>query len=373
MQSDNPLKYTPLYNFHVSLGAKMVPFAGWEMPVQYPLGMLKEHLHCRAAAGLFDVSHMGQLVLEGENILTQIETIMPGDFLDMSPGQMKYSFLLNKTGGVIDDLMVTRSMGEDNQVYIVVNASGREMDLAHIQKHLPNIKVTLLNRALLALQGPKAADVLAHFCTAPQRLSFMTVDKFQIPGIGECFISRSGYTGEDGFEISVPNDTAEKFARELLKYEEVQPIGLGARDSLRLEAGLCLYGHDLDEKTSPVEAALVWALGKRRRAEGGFLGSEKIQKQLAMGSIARQRVGIRPDGRALAREQTIVQDEHANPIGIITSGGFGPSVGGPICMGYVDIDHAKIDTQVFLLVRGKPILAYVVPLPFVPHRYVKKG
>jgi len=351
----------------------MVPFAGWDMPVQYPLGMLKEHLHCRTAAGLFDVSHMGQLILEGEDILAQIEKIMPGDFIDMQPGQMKYSFLLNEEGGVIDDLIVTRPIGEDDKVYIVVNASGREVDVAHIQKHLPDVKIMLLDRALLALQGPTAAKVLSHFCDAPKKLSFMTADKFQIYGIGECFIGRSGYTGEDGFEISVPNDTVEKFSRELLKYEDVQFIGLGARDSLRLEAGLCLYGHDLDEQTSPVEAALVWAIGKHRRAEGGFIGSEKIQKQLASNGINRKRIGIRPNGRALAREQTIVQDEHANPIGIITSGGFGPSTAGPVCMGYVNVDHAQIGTQVFLLVRGKPLPAQIVPLPFVPHRYIKKG
>lgn len=353
----------------------MVPFAGYAMPVQYPLGMSKEHLHTRAAAGLFDISHMGQLVLTGgPDICQQIEKIMPGDFVEWAPGQTKYSFLLNEHGGVIDDVMVTRSVAGDpqNSVYIVINASGREVDVVHIQKHLPHVRVTFLDRALLALQGPAAAAVLARFCDAPQKLSFMTMGKFHIADGSECFISRSGYTGEDGFEISVPNETVEAFTRALLAQPEVQPIGLGARDSLRLEAGLCLYGHDLDEQITPVEANLVWAIGKRRRSEGGFIGAEKIQQQLANGA-PRKRVGIQPEGRALAREQTPVQDANGAPIGRITSGSFGPSVDAPICMGYVDPAHAAIGMPVSLLVRGKPLLAHIAPLPFTPHRYFRKG
>ncbi len=375
MDTPAPIKHTPLYDFHVSLQAKMVPFAGYAMPVQYPLGMLKEHLHTRAAAGLFDISHMGQLWIEGgTDIRTQLEKIMPGDFAELQPGQTKYSFLLNENGGVIDDLMVTRpaAPNEQNAMYVVINASGREVDFAHIQKHLPNVKTTLLDRSLLALQGPAAAAVLTRFCDAPSKLSFMTVDKFNIPNIGECIISRSGYTGEDGFEISVPNETVENFARALCAEPEVQPIGLGARDSLRLEAGLCLYGHDLDENTTPIEANLLWAIGKRRRAEGGFIGAEKILQQIKNGT-ARKRVGIQPESRALAREQTPIHDTNGNAIGLVTSGGFGPTVDAPVCMGYVDTPHAAVGTQIFLMVRGKPVAARIVTLPFTPNRYFRKG
>jgi aminomethyltransferase len=369
-----PLKHTPLYNLHVSLGAKMVPFAGYDMPVQYPAGVLKEHLHTRNAAGLFDVSHMGQILLEGDsNIREQCELIVPGDVRDLAPGGLRYSFLLNEHGGILDDLIITRPMtaNEQNQLFVVVNASCKEQDLAFIKKHLPGVQATLLgDRALLALQGPQAAAVLARFCDAPKQLKFMQADKYVIKDVGLCFISRSGYTGEDGFEISVPEDTAEKFARDLLAQAEVMPIGLGARDSLRLEAGLCLYGHDLDTSLSPVEADLVWAIAKRRRTEGGFIGTAHVQAQLATGTT-RKRVGIKPDGRAPAREHTEVFDQQHRRIGMITSGGFGPSADSPICMGYVETAFTRPGTQVFLQVRGNALPAKIVTLPFVPHRYFR--
>lgn len=373
--AEAPLKRTPLYDLHVSLGGKIVPFAGYEMPVQYPAGIIKEHLHTRSKAGLFDISHMGQVLMTGgPDILKRIEAVMPGDFQELQPGQIKYSFLLNEKGGVIDDLMVTRpaSPAEQSTVFIIVNASGRETDMAQFKKHLSGLKIEMLDdRALLALQGPQAAEVMSRICPDAVKLTFMTTNKFEIKDIGLCFISRSGYTGEDGFEISVPAKTAEKFARQLLAQPEVLPIGLGARDSLRLEAGLCLYGHDLDTATSPVEADLVWALGKRRRKEGGFVGSDAIQKQLKDG-VARKRVGIKPEGKALAREHTEILNESGARIGMIMSGGFGPSVEGPVCMGYVDKSYAQAGKGVFLLVRGNKLSAKIVPLPFTPHRY-KKG
>lgn len=363
-------KRTPLYDLHVSLGAKMVDFAGYAMPVQYPAGILAEHRHTRAAAGLFDISHMGQIMLQGQEPLKQIEKIMPGDFQELAPGQMRYSFLLNESGGVIDDLMVTRKE-DPSKVFLVVNASGREEDFAHIQQQLPGLKAEMLDdRAMLALQGPKASEVLARFCDAPAKLKFMHAGNFSIDGVGECFISRSGYTGEDGFEISVPATTAATFARDLLAHPEVAPAGLGARDSLRLEAGLCLYGHDLDPQTTPVEANLVWAIGKRRRKEGGFTGSDKILAQLAKG-VARKRVGIRPEGRALAREHTEIADDSGRTIGIVTSGGFGASVDGPVAMGYLETGFSAPGSRVFLKVRGQALPGVVTALPFVPHKYWK--
>ena len=369
-------KRTPLYDFHIKRGAKMVPFAGYEMPVQYKDGILKEHLHTRSAAGLFDISHMGQIRLQGgSDIRAVCEKVLPGELLALEPGNIRYSFLLNEEGGVLDDLMVTRPVAkeEQNTLFIIVNASRKEEDFARFQKLLPSIDVTLIDdRALLALQGPKGAAVLSRFCDAPQRLKFMQADKFIIKDIGECYISRSGYTGEDGFEISVPNETVEKFAIKLSEEPEVAPIGLGARDSLRLEAGLCLYGHDLDPEITPIEAGLTWSISKRRRAEGGFIGSPKIQKQLMEG-VLRKRVGIRPEGRALAREHTEILNEAGEPIGSVTSGGFGPSLDSPVAMGYVNIAYAKAGTPVSLLVRGKALPALIVTFPFVPHHYFKES
>jgi aminomethyltransferase len=368
------LKNTPLYALHNSLGAKMVPFAGYQMPVQYPSGIIKEHLHTRTAAGLFDISHMGQILLEGgHDIRLRVESVLPCDVQTLQPGQIRYSMLLTDQGGVIDDLMVTAPGQKDNQnsLFMIVNASGRDVDLAYIQQNLPDVKATLIdNRALLALQGPESAVVLQRYCDAPNKLRFMQAGKFQIDKIGECWISRSGYTGEDGFEISVPNESVELFATQLLAQPEVLPIGLGARDSLRLEAGLCLYGHDLSTDVTPIEANLTWAISKRRREEGGFIGAPTLQKQLREG-VTRKLVGLCPQGRALAREQTAIVDQTGRDIGQVTSGGFGASFNGPICMGYVETSHAKKDTIVGLVVRGQTLPAKVVSLPFVQHRYVK--
>lgn len=374
MDDPTTLHRTPLYNLHLKQGGKMVPFAGYEMPVQYTPGIIKEHLHTRASAGLFDIAHMGQVMIEGgADICNRLEAVVPADLHDLPPGGIRYSFLLNEQGGVLDDIMITRLPGaaDQNKLFVIVNAACKDADVAYLKKHLPGLRVTMLDdRALIALQGPKAAEVMARFCAAPHKLKFMQADHFAIDGVGQCLISRSGYTGEDGFEISVPAATVSVFAEKLLLQPEVMPIGLGARDSLRLEAGLCLYGHELDPATTPVEADLVWAISKRRRAEGGFIGAGGVQKQLAEG-VKRKRVAIRPEGRALAREQTEILDNNGAKIGIITSGGFGPSVDGPVAMGYVESAYAKPGTLVTLLVRGKPLPAAVTSLPFVPHHYYR--
>jgi aminomethyltransferase len=375
--SDQPLKRTPLYAQHLALGAKMVPFAGYEMPVQYPLGILKEHLHTRAQAGLFDVSHMGQSFLIGPNhaaTAAALEALVPADILNLKPGQQRYTQLLNDAGGIIDDLMLTRSASEkdDGRLFLIVNASRKEVDYAHISSRLPSgvILLPAPERALIALQGPTAKTVLAKLSDVAAGLTFMSASSGRI-GAFDCHISRSGYTGEDGFEISIAADKAPGLAQLILAQEGVQPIGLGARDSLRLEAGLCLYGHDIDETTSPVEADLVWSMQKRRRSEGGFPGAKRIQDELANGP-KRRRVGIRPDGRAPAREGTEVLALLGDRLGVVTSGGFGPSVNGPIAMGYVAADRAEAGTPVNLMVRGKALSAAVAPLPFVPHRYARK-
>jgi aminomethyltransferase len=376
--SDQPLKRTPLSAQHLTLGAKMVPFAGYEMPVHYPLGILKEHLHTRGQAGLFDVSHMGQVFLTGPNHATTaaaLESLLPADIANLRPGQQRYSQLLNDAGGIIDDLMVTRpaSAADDGRLFLVVNAARKEVDCAHIAARLPaGVQlVPAADRALLAVQGPEAARILAAFCPEAPRLAFMQARSAPIGGI-DCHISRSGYTGEDGFEISVAAEHAEALWQLLLKEDAIQPIGLGARDSLRLEAGLCLYGHDIDETTSPVEAGLAWSMQKRRRSEGGFPGANRIQDELANGP-KRKRVGIRPDGRAPAREGTEIRALLGDHLGVVTSGGFGPSVGAPIAMGYVAADRAEVGTPVNLMVRGKALAGAVVPLPFVPHRYIPRS
>lgn len=369
-----PVKRTPLYDLHVELGAKIVPFAGYEMPVHYAPGILKEHLHTRAHAGLFDISHMGQIRLEGGmDIRTQAEKIFSTDIKNLESGSIRYSFLLNEHGGVLDDLMVTNPVDQSSgpNLFVIVNASCKDQDLIYIQKHVPSLKATMLtDRALLALQGPKAANTLARFCDAPTKLKFMEAGNFNIQDIGICYISRSGYTGEDGFEISVPNATVEAFARKLLTHPEVMAIGLGARDSLRLEAGLCLYGHELDPTITPIEAGLTWAIAKNRRLEGGFVGAATIQQQLKVG-VTRKRVALRPEGRALAREHTEIQSTDGKKIGEVTSGGFGASADGPIAIGYVEAAFASKGTIINLIVRGKPLPATVVALPFVPHNYVK--
>ena len=368
------LEQTPLHALHVALGARMVPFAGYAMPVQFPPGILKEHLHTRAHAGLFDVSHMGQAFLIGPDHPTTaaaLEALVPADILGLHPGQQRYTQLLNENGGIIDDLMVTRSAdpGDDGTLLLVVNASRKAVDYAHIAGQLPeDVRLQPApERALLALQGPQAAAVLEGLSETPPRLAFMTAAAAKLGGI-DCHVSRSGYTGADGFEISLAADKAEALARLLLAEEGVQPIGLGARDSLRLEAGLCLYGHDIDETTSPIEAGLAWSIQKRRRAECGFPGSARIRRELSEGP-SRRRVGIRPEGRAPAREGAEIAAVAGERIGTITSGGFGPSVSAPVAMGYVKARYAMPGTAVNLIVRGKPLGGSIVSLPFVSHRY----
>jgi aminomethyltransferase len=371
------LQRTPLYELHVSLGARMVPFAGYEMPVQYPLGILKEHLHTREKAGLFDVSHMGQAFLIGpdhETTAAALEVLVPADIVNLKPGQQRYSQLLDDSGGIVDDLMVTRSASseDDGTLMLVLNASRKEVDYAHIAARLPD-DVRLQpapERALLALQGPAAKDVLAKLSDFAASLKFMTAASGKV-GELDCCVSRSGYTGEDGFEISIAATKVDKLARLLLAQDGVEPVGLGARDSLRLEAGLCLYGHDIDETTSPIEAGLEWSIQKRRREQGGFPGFERIKAELESGP-KRRRVGIKPDGRAPAREGTEILALLGDRLGMVTSGGFGPTVNGPIAMGYVPSGRAEPGTPVNLMVRGKALSASVVPLPFVPHRYVRK-
>jgi aminomethyltransferase len=376
--SDTSLQRTQLYELHVSLGAKMVPFAGYEMPVQYPLGILKEHLHTREKAGLFDVSHMGQAFLIGpdhETTAAALEALVPADIVNLEPGRQRYSQLLTDDGGIIDDLMITRSAdaSDDDSLMIVVNASRKDADYAHIAARLPDdVRLEPMpERALLALQGPAAKDVMAKLSDFAAVLPFMGAGSGKV-GDFDCHVSRSGYTGEDGFEISVAGNRVEKLARLLLAQDGVQAIGLGARDSLRLEAGLCLYGHDIDETTSPIEAGLAWSIQKRRREQGGFPGAARIQGELANGP-RRRRVGIKPDGRAPAREGTQVFALLGDPIGVITSGGFGPSVNGPVAMGYVTAGYAEPATPVNLMVRNKALSALIATMPFAPHRYVRKG
>jgi aminomethyltransferase len=368
---------TPLAGLHRELGAKMVPFAGYSMPVQYPLGILSEHNWTRASAGLFDVSHMGQAVLVGPDHATTaraLEALTPGEFQALAPGRVRYTLLTTPEGGIIDDLMVTRPAdpGADGRLYLVVNAGRKAIDYAHIAANLPEgVRLEVADDlALLALQGPKAAEVLARHSSDTAAMGFMTAILTAIDDV-DCHVSRSGYTGEDGYEISVAADRAEALVRALLAEPEVEPIGLGARDSLRLEAGLCLYGHDIDEATSPGEADLGFAIAKRRRAEGGFPGHSRILSELADGP-ARLRVGIKPEGRAPAREGTEIRDATGAEIGIVTSGGFGPTAGGPVAMGYVPAEYAAIGTPLTLVVRGKDLAASVVALPFVPHRYFRK-
>ena len=368
------LKRTPLYDLHLELGAKMVPFAGYEMPVQYPMGILGEHQHTRDKAGLFDVSHMGQAFLVGPNhetSATALEKLVPADIRGLALGAQRYTQLLNDQGGIIDDLMIARSISaaDDGRLFLVVNAACKDIDFEHIRENLPegvDLKPQA-NRALLALQGPAAGDVMARHCPKAVALPFMSATSAEFDGI-DCHVSRSGYTGEDGFEISVANTHAVKLARNLLGEEEVAPIGLGARDSLRLEAGLCLYGHDIDETTSPVEAGLSWSIQRRRREQGGFPGFARIRRELTEGP-SRRLVGIVPEGRAPAREGTVIQSTSGVPVGSVTSGGFGPTFGGPIAMGYVQTPYAENGTVVDLVVRGTPRPARIVSIPFVPHRY----
>lgn len=372
--ADDRLLGTPLAAEHRESGARMVPFAGYSMPVQYATGILAEHLWTRESAGLFDVSHMGQAALIGpdhETTARALETLVPADILGLKLGQQRYTQLLNDEGGILDDLMVARSAdpNAEGELLLVVNASTKEADYAHMAARLPaGVELRRFDeRALLALQGPKAEAVLASHAPDLATLGFMTGAPTMLAGL-PTYVSRSGYTGEDGFEISLPAERAVELWRLLLGDPAVKPVGLGARDSLRLEAGLCLYGHDIDETTSPIEAGLAWSIQRRRRQEGGFPGFERVARELAEGP-ARRRAGIRPEGRAPAREGTPVRDGEGREVGTVTSGGFGPSVNGPIAMGYVAPQHAQPGTALDLIVRGKGLAARVAPLPFVPHRY----
>jgi aminomethyltransferase len=371
------LRRTPLHALHLELGAKMVPFAGYDMPVTYPQGLIKEHLHTRQAAGLFDVSHMGQAFVSGPShaaTAAALEALTPGELVALGLGRQRYTQLLNQDAGILDDLMITRSVAtdDDGRLMLVVNAACKDADYKHMAANLPQgVTLTPLeDRALLALQGPAAARVMAEHWPQAAELAFMAAASAQFDGI-DCHISRSGYTGEDGFEISVAAARAEELARTLLANPLVRPVGLGARDTLRLEAGLCLYGHDIDAATSPVEADLVWSIGKRRRDEGGFPGAERIQRELREGP-ARRRVGLRLEGRAPAREGCEIVCEGGEPLGRVTSGSFAPSVGGPIAMGYVAASHARIGTRLAVIIRGTPNPASVVSMPFIPHRYHRK-
>jgi len=372
------LAETPLNALHQRLSAKMTPFAGYSMPVQYPDGVLKEHLHTRAAAGLFDVSHMGQAFLiaeDGSDPAVLLETLVPADLQALDPGRQRYTQFTNAEGGILDDLMVTRPVADfgADRLYLVVNAACKEADFAHLTARLAGRArlERLDDRALIAVQGPQAAQALAAVFDDAALLTrpFMSQTLGDFQG-ARCWLSRSGYTGEDGYEISCPADAAEPLAEALLAENTVKPIGLGARDSLRLEAGLCLYGHDIDETTTPVEAGLAWSIGKRRRAEGGFPGAETIQRQLADGP-ARRRVGLRPDGRAPAREGVEIQSESGETLGRVTSGGFGPAVGGPVAMGYAPAAYAAPGTRVRLSVRGKALPAEVRRLPFAPANFYR--
>jgi len=382
---------TPLHDLHVSLGARMVPFAGYSMPVQYPSGLMAEHVHTRSGAGLFDVSHMGQLRLVGPDAAAAFETLMPVDVLDLPTGKQRYGLLLNDEGGVIDDLMFIKrdavnGGGNSGDILVIVNGACKAADTAHIQARIGmRCDVTPLPQmALLALQGPQAITVMQRLSPGIEKLVFMSGARVIIGGSAagsaqqiECFVTRSGYTGEDGFEISVHEMQAEALAHALLAQPEVKPIGLGARNSLRLEAGLCLYGNDIDNSTTPVEAQLNWAMQKVRRTggarAGGFPGAPKVLAQLAgdPGTLTRKRVGLVALERIPVRDHTELRDTAGNLIGEVTSGLLGPSIDKPVAMGYVNAQLAAPGTRVNAIVRGKPVPMEVAPMPFVPHRYFR--
>jgi aminomethyltransferase len=371
------LKTTPLHALHLARGGKMVPFAGYDMPVQYATGVLREHLHTREAAGLFDVSHMGQIALRAksghvEDAALALERLVPQDVLTLPPGRQRYAQFTNGAGGILDDLMVA-NLG--SHLFLVVNAACKAADEAHLRAHLSETCVIepLPDRALIALQGPKAESVLAKLCKDAPAMRFMDAGPRRVDGI-DCFVSRSGYTGEDGFEISVPTEHAERLAETLLDDNDVLPIGLGARDSLRLEAGLCLYGHDIDTTTTPVEGALAWSIQKSRRfggaRAGGFPGADKILGQLEHGT-ARRRVGLRPEGRAPVREGAplFADVSSSERIGRVTSGGFGPSLNAPVAMGYLPASKAELGSLVFAELRGQRLPLRLAAVPFVPNTY----
>ncbi|GAA6163337.1 glycine cleavage system aminomethyltransferase GcvT [Pelagimonas sp. KU-00592-HH] len=369
------LQRTPLFDLHQELGAKMVPFAGYEMPVQYALGVMKEHLHTRAAAGLFDVSHMGQVILRGESyeaVAEAFEALVPMDVLGLGEGRQRYGLFTNADGGIDDDLMFAN---RGDHLFVVVNAACKEDDIARMKATLePSVAVeVIMDRALVALQGPEAEAALARLAPSVAGMRFMDVATIEIAG-ADCWVSRSGYTGEDGYEISVPEAQAEGLCRALLAMDEVEAIGLGARDSLRLEAGLCLYGNDIDASTSPIEGGLVWAIQKVRRAggerEGGFPGAERVLREMAEGA-SRKRVGLVPEGRAPMRAgtQIFAGAEGGEAVGVVTSGGFGPTFEGPVAMGYVTAGFAADGTNLFGEVRGKRMPVTVAKMPLVPANF----
>jgi aminomethyltransferase len=363
---------TPLHALHIELGAKMVPFGGYDMPVQYATGILTEHKHTRAAAGLFDVSHMGQVLLKGAGADAALETLVPVDIVGLPLLKQRYAIFTNEQGGILDDLMVTRRADD---LFVVVNAACKTQDIAHLQKHIGRLCTVqpLPDHGLLALQGPQAVTALARLNPEIQKLTFMTGGHFVLDGI-DCFLTRSGYTGEDGFEISVPADRAVQLARALLAQPEVKPIGLGARDTLRLEAGLCLYGHDIDTTTTPVEGSITWAIQKVRRTggerAGGYPGASVIDQQLAQGS-PRKRVGLISTERMPVREGAKVVNADGLEIGVVTSGSPSPSLGQPIALAMLQADHVAVGTSVFALVRDKRVAMSVTTLPFVPNRYYR--
>lgn len=372
--STQELQHTPLHALHLQLGARMVPFAGYAMPVQYPLGVLKEHLHTREQAGLFDVSHMGQIRLRGAQAAQALEALVPVDIIDLPVGMQRYALFTNADGGILDDLMVARLASDE--LLLVVNAACKQQDLAHLRQQLEGqceVESLFASRALLALQGPAAAKVLGRLASQVGGMTFMQFTSLKLLGV-DCYVSRSGYTGEDGYEISVPVEAAALLARTLLAEPEVEAIGLGARDSLRLEAGLCLYGHDMEVRTTPIEASLAWAISKARRADGeragGFPGAAHILAQQREG-VASKRVGLLPRERVPVREGALIVNAREEVIGRVTSGGFGPSLGGPLAMGYVQSEYTALQTEVFAQVRGKLVPMQVVRTPFVAPRYYR--
>ena len=373
--ADTALLKTPLHDLHVRLGARMVPFAGYAMPVQYASGLMAEHRQCRESAALFDVSHMGQLRLVGADAAAALESLVPVDVLDLGVGRQRYAFFTNASGGLLDDLMVVRPEpgAGFGDLFLVVNAGCKAADIEHLQTHIGHRcqVVPMPERALLALQGPKAVDALARLQPALASLNFMSGGVFDLNG-ARCLVTRSGYTGEDGFEISVPGEAAASLAEALLAQPEVKPAGLGARDTLRLEAGLCLYGHDIDETTTPVEAGLTWAMQKVRRPggarAGGYPGAAAVEEQLA-GAAPRKRVGMVGLERVPVREGTLLFDAQGHRLGTVSSGTLAPSVNQCIAMAYLPIDHTQPQHEVYAEVRGKRVPMRVVPMPFYPHRY----
>lgn len=363
---------TPLYDLHLELGGKMVPFAGYSMPVQYSAGIVREHQHTREKIGIFDVSHMGQLVVSGSNAVAALEKLLPIDVAALQVNQQCYALLTTEEGGILDDLIITR--WSENEFFLVVNAATAAGDIAHLQQHLSGCDIRVLGQqALLAVQGPQAKELLAQLLPATEQLTFMHGMRGEILGC-DCYITRSGYTGEDGFEISIAVNDVEAFTRALLRDDRAEMIGLGARDTLRLEAGLCLYGNDMNRSTTPIEASLIWSIAKSRRADGakagGFLGADIVLEQIANGA-GKKRIGFAVEGKLPVRAGADIIDEAGIVVGRVTSGGYGPTLGAAIGMGYVDRGYEKIGTGLRALVRGKPVSITVAKMPFVPQRYYR--